>query len=265
MRVAGGFLGSVGRLFGGGRLPGGERSFLREMVSLTSLRVGRSSQASCDRVEISRITLVIASREHLEVRGWPAARRWTRWRRGPPPQWSEQRCQFGWVRLRVTHGAKAGDIEVAIEGAGPQRTAVGCASGGRRLEGRSDASSRLLAGAVAVALEHMCRRPSRGIDAVAKPGGGGEEVFPALAPRRDVPLSLARVGAGRQKLGDQRRVDDRQLVDRPDRYGRLAKLAGGCSGIRISGSEFADQRRASRDEVLERSVIQPGRVHGSSV
>ena len=112
-------------------------------------------------------TLVIASREHLEVPGWPAARRWTRWRRGPPPQWSEQRCQLGRVRLRVTHGAKAGDIEVAIEGAGPQRTAVGGASGGRRLESRSDASSRLLAGAVAVALEHMCRRPSRGIDACA--------------------------------------------------------------------------------------------------
>jgi hypothetical protein len=60
-------------------------------------------------------------------------------------------------------------------------------------------------------------------------------------------------------------VIDRQLVDRPDSHGRFAELAGGRGCARVSGSEFADQRGASRDEVLERSVIQPGRVHGSSV
>ena len=265
MRVAGGFLGRLGGLFGGRRLLGGESGFLREVVGLTPLRVRRGSQACRDRVEICRITLGIASRKELEARRCPASLRWT-WRRwGPPPQWSEQGCQLGRVLLRLIHPSKAGGVDVAIQGPGPERTAIARASGGRRQQRRSDSSSRLISCAVTSALEDLCGRPSCGVDAVAKPGGGGEEVFPALAPRRDVLLRIARVGAGRQKLGDQRRVIDRQLVDRPDSHGRLAELAGGRSCTRISGSEFADQRRPSRDEILERSVIQPGRVHGSSV
>ena len=134
-------------------------------------------------------------------------RTWPRWE--PPPQWSEERCQLGRVLHRLIHPAKAGGVEVAIQGPGPERLAIGGASGGRRQQRRSDASTRLIAWAVTSALEHLCGRPSGGIDAVAKPGGDGEEVFPALDPRRDVPLRIARVGAGRQKLSHQRRVIDR--------------------------------------------------------
>ena len=265
MRVAGGFLGRLGGLFGGRRLLGGESCFLGDVVSLTPLRVRRGSQARRDRVEICRITLGIASRKHLEARRWPASLRWT-WRPwGAPPQWSEQSCQLGRVLLRLIHPSKAGGVQVAIQGPGPERIAIGRASGGPGQQRRSDSSGRLISCVVTSALEHVCGRPSGGVDAGAKPGGGGEEVFPALATRRDVLLRIARVGAGRQKLRDQRRVIDRQLVDRPDSHGRLAELAGGRSCTRISGSEFADQRSASRDELLERSVIQPGRVHGWSV
>jgi hypothetical protein len=197
------------------------------VVSLTPLRVRRGSQAVRDRVEICCTTLGIASRKQLEARRWPAPLRWT-WRRwGPPPQWSEQRCQLGRVLLRLIHPSKAGGVEVPIQGPGPERIAIGGASGGRRQQRRSDSSSRLIGCAVTSALKRLCGGPSGGVDAVAKPGGGGEEVFPALDTRRDVLLRIARVGAGRQKLGDQPRVIDRKLVDRPGSHGRLAELASG--------------------------------------
>ncbi len=80
MRVAGGFLGLAGGLFGSRRLPGGESGFLRDVVSLTPLRVRRGAQAFGDRVEICGITLCIASGEQLEARRWPASLRWM-WRR----------------------------------------------------------------------------------------------------------------------------------------------------------------------------------------
>ena len=65
MRVAGGFLGLLGGLFGSRRLPGGESGFLRDVVSLTPLRVRRGPQAFRDRVELCRITRIIASRQQL--------------------------------------------------------------------------------------------------------------------------------------------------------------------------------------------------------
>ena len=138
-------------------------------------------------------------------------------------------------------------------------------TGGSRLEGGSHSSVCLVACRVTGAFEHLCSRPSGGVDTVAKAAGGHKQILSAFGARSDVPVSILRIGPGSQQLDDDPWGRSGELVDRPHAHRRLAKLGDDGGRIRISGSKFLHQLGSPCDEVLEGSVIQARHVHGSAV
>ena len=98
-------------------------------------------------------------------------------------------------------------------------------------------------------------------DRVAKPSRSDAEILAARRSRRYVPLGLAGVGTGSQKLSGQCRVFRRDLIDRPDAGGRLAEFTDGVGRLAIGAPEFSHQRGSPRHEILEWPSIQGGGVH----
>lgn len=265
MRRSCGFLGGVGGLLGIRRFPGGKPGFRRQPVRLPPLLVGNNSCTRRNFVLPGRIALRVAVRNDFEAGSWSVLRRSRKVRRSPPAHRLEDCRKLGAVVAGIIDCSKAGHIEVTIERAGPQRAAFGCAAGCSRLERGADPAAGLVARGVAGAREHIRGGTSRGLNSIAQPPRGGQEILSTLCPCGGVLVSVARIGSDRQKLGDQRRVVDGELVDRPYAHGRLAQLADGESRIPIRGSKFASHRRSPCDEVLQRAVVQAGGFHDLGV
>ena len=254
----------LGRLLSGRRLLGRKPGLLGLVICLAPLRIGECPRALRDRVLIRRFAFSLTTCKELEARGSGRCRS-TRRRGSLPAVRSEDRRELDGVIAGIVDGSEAGDVELAIQRSGPQRSPFGRAAGGSRLERGADPAAGLVTGPVCGAFEHINGGPSRTLDAIAKAAGGEMEILAGLCARSDVLLSIAGIGSGREQLGDQRRVFDGELVDGPHTDRRFAKFADRVSGIPIGGSKFAYQGGAARDEFLERSVIEAGCVHGSAV
>jgi hypothetical protein len=119
---------------------------------------------------------------------------------------------------------KTRHVEVAVERPLPQRKTLSNTSRSSRLEGGPDASVGLVTQRVTGVLEHLCSRPSRGVDTVAKPAGRRKKILAAFGSSSNILVRVACIGPGCQQLGNKRWVAGGDLVDSPHAHRRFAKL-----------------------------------------
>lgn len=173
MRRSCGFLGGDGGLLGIRRFLGGNAGFRRQPVRLPPLLVGNDSCTRRNFVLPRRIAFSVAVRNDFEAGSWSVLCVSRRVRRSPPAHRLEDCRKLGVVVAGIIDCSKAGHIEVAIERAGPQRAAFGCAAGCSRLERGADPAARLVARGVAGACEQIRGGTSRGLDSIAEPASRG--------------------------------------------------------------------------------------------